>query len=83
VEAMKAAAFDYLIKPFHLADMNSTLHRACEMLALRVRLRDDVEQARGRYDFGKVNHQERCNPPHAGSGTKGSRVRSHHDPSTR
>jgi two-component system response regulator AtoC len=54
VEAMKAGAFDYLIKPFHLADMIATLHRASEMLALRVRLRDDVEQARGRYDFGKV-----------------------------
>jgi two-component system response regulator AtoC len=54
VEAMKLGAFDYLIKPFHLADMMATLNRACEMLALRVRVRDDVEQARGRYDFGKV-----------------------------
>ena len=54
VEAMKLGAFDYLIKPFHLADMMATLNRACEMLALRVRVRDDVELARGRYDFGKV-----------------------------
>lgn len=54
VEAMKVGAFDYLIKPFHLADLLATLNRACEMLALRVRVRDDVEQARGRYDFGKV-----------------------------
>jgi two-component system response regulator AtoC len=54
VEAMKAGAFDYLIKPFHLADMIAALHRASEMLALRVRVRDDIEQARGRYDFGKV-----------------------------
>jgi two-component system, NtrC family, response regulator AtoC len=54
VEAMKLGAFDYLVKPFHLADMIATLHRASEMLALRVRVRDDVEQARGRYDFGKV-----------------------------
>ena len=54
VEAMKLGAYDYLIKPFHLADMIATLHRASEMLALRVRVRDDVEQARGRYDFGKV-----------------------------
>src|SRR5579885_806799 len=43
VEAMKLGAFDYLIKPFHLADMISTLHRASEMLALRVRVRDTVE----------------------------------------
>ena len=54
VEAMKAGAYDYLIKPFHLSDLIGTLHRAGEMLALRVRVRDDVEQARGRYDFGKV-----------------------------
>jgi two-component system, NtrC family, response regulator AtoC len=54
VEAMKLGAYDYLVKPFHLADMIATLHRAGEMLALRVRVRDDVEQARGRYNFGKV-----------------------------
>src|ERR1700751_4472036 len=36
VEAMKLGAFDYLIKPFHLSDLIATLHRASEMLALRV-----------------------------------------------
>jgi two-component system, NtrC family, response regulator AtoC len=54
VEAMKLGAFDYLIKPFHLTDMLSTLRRATEMLALRVRVRDTVEKAKGRYDFGRV-----------------------------
>ena len=54
VEAMKLGAYDYLIKPFHLADMIGTLHRASETLALRVQVRDSVERARGRYDFGKV-----------------------------
>src|ERR1700758_5809247 len=54
VEAMKLGAFDYLIKPFHLADMISTLHRASEMLALRVRVRETVESAKGLYDFGRV-----------------------------
>jgi len=54
VEAMKLGAYDYLIKPFHLADLIATLQRAGEMLALRVRVRDDIELARGRYDFGKV-----------------------------
>ena len=54
VEAMKLGAYDYLIKPFHLADLIATLHRASEMLALRVRVRDNVERARGQYDFGKV-----------------------------
>jgi two-component system response regulator AtoC len=54
VEAMKLGAFDYLIKPFHLADLSSTLRRAFEMLALRVRVRDTVETAKGQYDFGRV-----------------------------
>lgn len=54
VEAMKLGAYDYLIKPFHLADLTATLRRASEMLSLRVRLRDTVETAKGQYDFGKV-----------------------------
>ena len=54
VEAMKLGAYDFLIKPFHIADMVSTIQRATEMLALRVRVRDTVEHAKGRYDFGRV-----------------------------
>ncbi len=54
VEAMKLGAYDYLIKPFHLEDMVNTIRRALEMLALRVRVRDTVESARGKYDFGLV-----------------------------
>jgi two-component system, NtrC family, response regulator AtoC len=54
VEAMKLGAYDYLIKPFHLADLTATLKRASEMLALRVRVRDSVETAKGQYDFGRV-----------------------------
>lgn len=54
VEAMKLGAYDYLIKPFHLADLTATLRRASETLALRVRLRDTVETAKGQYDFGRV-----------------------------
>jgi two-component system response regulator AtoC len=54
VEAMKLGAYDYLIKPFHVADMVNTLRRAAEMLALRVRMHDTVQTAKGRYDFGRV-----------------------------
>src|ERR1035441_4392049 len=36
VEAMKLGAYDYLIKPFHVADMVNTLRRAAEMLALQI-----------------------------------------------
>ena len=54
VEAMKLGAYDYLIKPFHLADLTATLRRASEMLALRVRLRHSVETAKGQYDLERV-----------------------------
>ena len=54
VEAMKLGAYDYLIKPFHIADMVNTLRRAAEMLALRVRVQDTVQNAKGLYDFGRV-----------------------------
>ena len=54
VEAMKLGAYDYLIKPFHIADMVNTIQRATEMLALRVRVHDTVETAKDRYDFGRV-----------------------------
>src|SRR5271169_1071387 len=54
VEAMKLGAFDYLVKPFHLDDMMTTLRRAAEVLTLRVRVRDSVESERGRYDFGRI-----------------------------
>jgi two-component system response regulator AtoC len=54
VEAMKLGAYDYLIKPFHIADLVSTIRRATEMLTLRVRVHDTVQSAKGRYDFGRV-----------------------------
>ena len=54
VEAMKLGAYDYLVKPFHVADMVNTLQRAAEMLALRVRVDDTVQSAKGLYDFGRV-----------------------------
>jgi len=54
VESMKLGAYDYLVKPFHLADLTATLRRALEMLSLRVRVRDTVERAKGEYDFGKI-----------------------------
>ena len=54
VEAMKLGAYDFLVKPFHLADMVNTVRRATEMLALRVRVSETVQNAKGRYDFGRV-----------------------------
>ncbi|MFB3812824.1 MAG: sigma-54-dependent transcriptional regulator [Terriglobales bacterium] len=54
VESMKLGAYDYLIKPFHIADMVNTIRHASEMLSLRVRVRDNVEWAKGRYGFDRV-----------------------------
>ena len=59
VEAMKLGAYDYLVKPFHIADLVNTIRRATEMLALRVRVHDTVQNAKGRYDFGRVITQSR------------------------
>ncbi len=54
VEAMKLGAYDFLVKPFHIADMVNTIRRATEVLALRVRVSETVQSAKGRYDFGRV-----------------------------
>jgi two-component system response regulator AtoC len=54
VESMKLGAYDYLTKPFHVADLVATIRRATDLLALRVQVRENVERARGRYDFGRV-----------------------------
>jgi two-component system response regulator AtoC len=54
VEAMKLGAYDYLVKPFHLADMVSTMKRAAELLALRVRVTETIASAQGIYNFGRI-----------------------------
>ncbi len=54
VEAMKLGAYDYLVKPFHLADMVSTMKRAAELLALRVRVSETIVSAQGIYNFGRI-----------------------------
>jgi two-component system, NtrC family, response regulator AtoC len=54
VESMKLGAYDYLTKPFHVADLVTTIRRATDVLALRVQVRESVERAKGRYDFGRV-----------------------------
>jgi two-component system response regulator AtoC len=54
VEAMKLGAFDYLVKPFSIADLLAVLQRASEILALRTQVHENLENAKGRYDFGRV-----------------------------
>ena len=78
--AMKLGAYDYLIKPFHIADMLNTIRRASEMLTLHVRVRDSVEPHKGRYDFGRSRHPESRLSRDAGDGPPGRRKRPHHRP---
>jgi two-component system response regulator AtoC len=54
VEAMKLGAYDYLVKPFRVADMVNTIRRAMEVMALRVRITQTIQSAQGRYDFGRI-----------------------------
>jgi two-component system, NtrC family, response regulator AtoC len=54
VEAMKLGAYDYLVKPFSIEDLLAVLQRACEILSLRTQVHDSLENAKGRYDFGRV-----------------------------
>ena len=54
VEAMKLGAYDYLVKPFHLTDLVKTIQRASEVLALRLRVTETIQSAKGRYDFGRI-----------------------------
>jgi DNA-binding NtrC family response regulator len=57
VEAMELGAFHYLAKPFRMADLLATLKRATEILALRVRVNESVESAKGAYNFGRISTQ--------------------------
>lgn len=57
VEAMQLGAFHYLAKPFRFGDLLATLKRAAEMLALRVRVNESVETAKGAYNFGRISTQ--------------------------
>jgi two-component system response regulator AtoC len=57
VEAIEFGAFHYLVKPFQSANLLSTIQRATEILALRVRVNESVESAKRAYNFGRVSTQ--------------------------
>ena len=54
VEAMKLGAYDYLLKPFKLSELKTTVQRALETLSLRLRFLDAFEKERQRYYLGKI-----------------------------
>ena len=54
VEAMKAGANDYLLKPFSLEDMMITIDKVLELQALRSENRQLKDELTRRYDFGRI-----------------------------
>jgi len=54
VEAMKLGAYDYLLKPFKLSELKTTVQRALETLSLRLRFLDAFEKEKQRYYLGKI-----------------------------
>jgi len=59
VESMKLGAYDYLLKPFRIGDLNHTIRRALETLALRIRVLEHLESEKGRYYFGRIIAESR------------------------
>jgi len=54
VEAMKLGAYDYLLKPFKISTLITTIQRALETLSLRIQIQDLLKSERGRYYFGRL-----------------------------
>ncbi len=54
VEAMKAGASDYLLKPFSLDDMMITIEKVLELHALRTENKELKAKLTRRYDFGQI-----------------------------
>ena len=54
VEAMKAGASDYLLKPFSLEDMMITIEKVLELHALRAENKELKAQLTRQYDFGQI-----------------------------
>lgn len=54
VQSMKLGAYDYLLKPFKMSDLRTTLAQALELQALRVRVFETIESEKGKYYFGRI-----------------------------
>jgi two-component system, NtrC family, response regulator AtoC len=54
VEAMKAGASDYVLKPFALAEMRMVVHKELDVRRLREENRDLREQLGKRYDYPNI-----------------------------
>jgi len=54
IEAMKMGAYDYLMKPFKISELKSSISRALELQSLRVRVSETVETEKGKFYFDRI-----------------------------
>ncbi|KPL13998.1 Fis family transcriptional regulator [candidate division WOR_3 bacterium SM1_77] len=59
VEAMKLGAYDYLLKPFKIADLKTRVARALELQSLKIRVSETVETEKGKYYFDRIIAESR------------------------
>jgi two-component system response regulator AtoC len=59
IEAMKMGAYDYLMKPFKINELRSSISRALELQSLRVRLSETVETEKGKFYFDRITAKSR------------------------
>ncbi|MCX7994729.1 MAG: sigma-54 dependent transcriptional regulator [candidate division WOR-3 bacterium] len=54
VQAMKLGAYDYLLKPFRITELKTTIKRAFELQKLRLRITETIETEKGKYYFDRI-----------------------------
>ncbi|TET61281.1 MAG: sigma-54-dependent Fis family transcriptional regulator [Candidatus Stahlbacteria bacterium] len=54
IESMKLGAYDYLLKPFKISDLKTSVARALELQSLKIRIIETVETEREKYYFDKM-----------------------------
>jgi two-component system response regulator AtoC len=54
IDAMKLGAYDYLLKPFKINELKTSIARALELQSLRVRVSETVETEKGKYYFDRI-----------------------------
>lgn len=54
IESMKLGAYDYLLKPFKISDLKTSVARALELQSLKIRIIETVETEREKYYFDKI-----------------------------
>lgn len=54
IESMKLGAYDYLLKPFKISELKSSVARALELQSLKIRVSETVASEKGKYYFDKI-----------------------------